>query len=69
MSENRCISCGEIIPEGRQVCLKCEVKQCGFDNLVPCTRKCIYYNTCTRNPYKYGADQKEKEVSNERSKR
>lgn len=22
--ENRCICCGEIIPEGRQVCPKCE---------------------------------------------
>ena len=21
---DRCISCGEVIPEGRQVCLKCE---------------------------------------------
>ena len=24
MSENRCISCGDIIPEGRQICWKCE---------------------------------------------
>ena len=24
MSENRCIVCGEIIPEGRQVCPNCE---------------------------------------------
>lgn len=24
MAEDRCISCGEVIPEGRQVCLKCE---------------------------------------------
>ncbi len=24
MSDNRCISCGDIIPEGRQICLKCE---------------------------------------------
>mgnify|MGYP003416456191 CR=1 FL=1 len=22
--ENRCISCGEVIPEGRQVCYSCE---------------------------------------------
>lgn len=22
--ENRCICCGEIIPEGRQVCINCE---------------------------------------------
>lgn len=26
MSENRCVSCGEIIPEGRQVCRTCEIK-------------------------------------------
>ncbi len=24
--EERCICCGEIIPEGRQVCINCEVK-------------------------------------------
>lgn len=24
--ENRCVCCGELIPEGRQVCPKCEVK-------------------------------------------
>lgn len=23
-SEDRCICCGEIIPEGRQVCVRCE---------------------------------------------
>ncbi len=22
--ENRCVCCGEIIPEGRQVCMRCE---------------------------------------------
>ena len=22
--ENRCVCCGEIIPEGRQVCIRCE---------------------------------------------
>ena len=22
--ENRCVICGEIIPEGRQICLNCE---------------------------------------------
>ena len=26
MSENRCVMFGEIIPEGRQVCIRCEVK-------------------------------------------
>ena len=24
--ENRCVCCGEIIPEGRQVCKNCEQK-------------------------------------------
>lgn len=24
MTEERCVICGEIIPEGRQICLKCE---------------------------------------------
>ena len=24
MAENRCVCCGEIIPEGRMVCLRCE---------------------------------------------
>lgn len=24
MSEDRCVICGEIVPEGRQVCPKCE---------------------------------------------
>lgn len=30
-------------------------KPCGFEDK-PCVRKCIYFNTCTRNPYRY--DQK-----------
>lgn len=25
-TENKCVCCGEIIPEGRQVCVKCESK-------------------------------------------
>ena len=28
MAEDRCIVCGAIIPEGRQVCLMCEVLIC-----------------------------------------
>ena len=36
---NRCVCCGEIIPEGRQVCPKCEREACQhvwlFDQLVP----------------------------------
>ena len=27
MSDNRCVYCGEIIPEGRQVCPTCEQQQ------------------------------------------
>ena len=27
MSENRCVCCGEIIPEGTQVCMNCDVKK------------------------------------------
>lgn len=50
--EDRCIVCGSIIPEGRQVCPECEEKRCAFED-IPCTRKCIYYKTCVRNPYRY----------------
>ena len=47
MSENRCVMCGEIIPEGRQVCPKCEV-MCGDPCMVDCS-----WNHCggsVRNP-------------------
>lgn len=27
MSENRCVCCGEIIPEGMQVCVNCLLKE------------------------------------------
>ncbi len=50
--EDRCIVCGEVIPEGRMVCPNCEEKKCGFED-VSCFRKCIYFMTCTRNPYRY----------------
>ena len=29
--ENRCVICGDIIPEGLMVCLKCEDKVMGYD--------------------------------------
>ena len=29
--ENRCICCGDIIPEGRQVCPQCERKEAADD--------------------------------------
>ena len=44
--EDRCICCGAVIPEGRQICPQCEVKKCGFEDM-----------DCTRNPYRY--EQKE----------
>ena len=27
-------------------------KHCGFDCCKHCTKKCKYFDTCTRNPYK-----------------
>ena len=27
MSENRCVCCGEVIPEGKMVCWECEHKE------------------------------------------
>ena len=29
-----------------------ENAKCGFDEKEACTRKCIYFDTCTRNPNK-----------------
>ena len=29
--ENRCIVCGEIIPEGRQICPNCEKERDAYD--------------------------------------
>ena len=58
LAAEQCVICGDVIPEGKQMCPNCEerigtVKECGFE-LKPCVRKCIYYRTCTRNPYRYG---------------
>ena len=33
MNENRCVVCGEIIPEGRMVCGKCEGIEPSFDTV------------------------------------
>lgn len=27
MNDNRCVCCGEVIPEGRQICIVCERKE------------------------------------------
>jgi len=32
-------------------------KLCGFE-YKPCTKKCKYYNTCARNPYRYPKEDK-----------
>lgn len=52
--DNRCVCCGEIIPEGLQVCYNCFAKTFNFDKDVPrgepsaapfkdyCERECIY---------------------------
>lgn len=37
--ENRCVCCGEIIPEGRQACLRCEIAEGIGDNLI--SRKAV----------------------------
>lgn len=33
MSEDRCVCCGDIIPEGRQVCPGCEIRTSGTSKL------------------------------------
>ncbi len=47
MEENRCICCGEIIPEGLQVCPSCQVSACHY---VVCTKeayeKCEFNGSC-----------------------
>lgn len=49
MRKNRAAQRGKQPEEQREQ----EEKPCGFEEK-PCTRKCIHYNTCTRNPYRYG---------------
>lgn len=44
MSEDRCICCGEIVPEGRMVCPNCEKKtEKKRDPLIRC-RECRWYS-------------------------
>lgn len=59
--DNECIDCpfmqaGQCIQEETEEQAEprevMQYKQCGFEDK-PCGRKCIYYNTCTRNPYRY----------------
>ena len=47
-----CINCQfHIYGECRRE-IMVENAKCGFDEKEPCTRKCIYFDTCTRNPNK-----------------
>ena len=34
MAENRCVCCGEVIPEGVQVCRKCALRNVSKDHFV-----------------------------------
>lgn len=43
---------GAACAEGIKAGIENPLKLCGFE-LKPCTKKCIYYNTCVRNPYRY----------------
>jgi predicted nucleic acid-binding Zn ribbon protein len=36
---NKCVICGETVPEGRQVCGKCEAGACGASKAPPPTKK------------------------------
>ena len=38
--EDRCVVCGEIIPEGRQVCAKCDFPKSKFLRLMPPNARC-----------------------------
>ena len=48
--ENRCVCCGHLIPEGRQVCRTCEQKSCQhvwlFDRLEVVGRKRLIHMRC-----------------------
>lgn len=43
--ENRCVCCGEIIPEGRMVCPKCEKGAVGMSGKIVHTKSCEDENT------------------------
>lgn len=62
MGDNRCFCCGLIdcmTEEYLRKCNECgafaynaKPLHCAFEERL-CTVQCIYYNTCTRNPYRY----------------
>ena len=39
MSENRCVCCGQIIPEGEQVCIACRNEAMSYERNVDKSRK------------------------------
>ena len=43
--EDRCVCCGEIIPEGRQVCPKCERGEEEMSGRIDHTKSCEDENT------------------------
>lgn len=47
MSDNTCLVCGEIIPEGRQVCIKCTMSPCP-PQCPNRTESCKFDGTCDR---------------------
>ena len=44
MSENRCVCCGQVIPEGDQVCISCKNEAMNYERQVTRDRK--IRNTC-----------------------
>lgn len=52
MNENRCVTCGAIIPEGRQVCYKCEdeekLERAIAQICLNCDKKICYGRNCNR---------------------
>ena len=51
--ENYCICCGEIIPEGMQICPNCEKEPCtlkerhNMDNIIEAMEYCLTKGKCT----------------------
>lgn len=61
MKENRCVMCGEIIPEGRQVCPKCEKSK-------ECTN-CRYFVGCEKANWVLGCEEHTKNNAEKEVKR
>lgn len=50
MTEDRCVTCGQVIPEGRQVCPTCENKK--IEKVKKGLKCCSYvYSQCEYCPY------------------